>query len=716
MKTTYQFCQMLIAFIVLPFQYLHGQDIDVLKAELKIVEDDELKVKALNELAWFYQSSHPDTALLYAREAVFLAKANGLWSELGTSYNRIGNSFYGQGFYDSACYYHAKSLELRRQYASQEYQANSALNLGMCFIILESYDQAIAVLNSALSDFNSLKDQGEAIYVKLQLAAVYLEKYDLIQARMIVEDVDSAVLSFEVKDRSILAKNAEVKARLFKMQISYSEALQWSEKSLSLYRVVGDRISVLRALMLNGSIHSVMGSFDSCRAYYAEAMLLACGQPNTSFRFKLHANLMQLWLIENNQDSAEFHLLRADSLADLQTDSSQKALLNKLKGDYYLAIGKPGEAVFFFEKSLKLWEGTSAIKRLEAYFNLYGVYAVLGKHDRSKDALWRYEQLSDSLESVAEQARAYENQVKEKNHENELLLKENERSAAHEKLKDAQLIYTLIVTGILIVALLVVIAYQRERNRRRLAIKDRELAENNKRLLEEKIEGLLKKQELKSIVNVLEIQETERRRIAQDLHDRLGGMLATVKLLFQSIEVGIGSLQTQNRDAYNRALTILDGAGDEVRKVAHNLVSGALKNFGLEIALKELGDAIQTSESITFESSFHGLAARLSLKLETHVYRIVKELVSNTLKHAKAKKITLQLLRDGEKLNIVYEDDGIGFDSTIETDGIGMKNIASRVQDLEGEYHIDSGKGAGTTVIINVPIKTMEDEQSYHSG
>ena len=268
----------------------------------------------------------------------------------------------------------------------------------------------------------------------------------------------------------------------------------------------------------------------------------------------------------------------------------------------------------------------------------------------------------------------------------------------------------------LIIALLVVIAYQREKNKRRLAIKDRELAENNKRLLEEKIEGLLKKQELKSIVNVLEIQEAERRRIAQDLHDRLGGMLATVKLLFQSIEVGIDSLQIQNKEAYSRALNILDGAGDEVRKVAHNLVSGALKNFGLEVALKELGEAIQTAESIAFESSFHGLSTRLPLKLETHIYRVVKELVSNTLKHAKAQKVTLQLLRDGEQLNLVYEDDGVGFDPAMGTDGIGMKNIASRVQDLKGDFHIDSGKGAGTTVIINVPINTIEDEQSYHSG
>ena len=441
MKIPFQFYRILVGLAVFSYQVSSGQDIKQLKAELNVVEDEKLKVGVLNELAWTYQSSYPDTALLYARKALFLAKNNGWWNELGTSHSRIGSSFYYLGLYDSAIHHHSKSLELRKGYASIELQGNAALNLGISLTLNEEYDEAIKALKSSLDAFTSIKNEHKGIYVKLKLTDLYLESYSLIQAQKAIEEIDTILQSMAAYDGSFQADIAYAKARLFQQRMDFEQALRWSQKSLMLYEVnENNRIPIAKAMMLHGNIHYAMHAFDSCRYYYIKGLYFADGHANNLINFKLHANLMQLWLIEGVLDSARNQLIRADSLAELLPESSQQALFNKYKGDYYLAIGDIEKAALLYEKSLMFPKRTSTIKRMESYFNLYSTYSRLGKHDKSADALWHYGQLRDSLESLNEQIRVYEDQVREKKHENELLLKENERRAAHEKLKDTQLI------------------------------------------------------------------------------------------------------------------------------------------------------------------------------------------------------------------------------------------------------------------------------------
>jgi two-component system, NarL family, sensor kinase len=98
---------------------------------------------------------------------------------------------------------------------------------------------------------------------------------------------------------------------------------------------------------------------------------------------------------------------------------------------------------------------------------------------------------------------------------------------------------------------------------------------------------------------------------------------------------------------------------------------------------------------------------RLEYNIEINLYRIIQELISNILKHAKASEVSIQLLKKETYLNIVVEDNGIGFDvnQVKNKKGMGLKNIESRVNSLGGEFNIDSGKGAGTTITINIPIK-----------
>ena len=225
--------------------------------------------------------------------------------------------------------------------------------------------------------------------------------------------------------------------------------------------------------------------------------------------------------------------------------------------------------------------------------------------------------------------------------------------------------------------------------------------EENQRLLFN-----LREQEIKSMNDALEVQENERRRIASDLHDRLGSMLSTVKIYFSSVEEQIDNQKEQNKEQYNKANSLLDEACEEVRKISHNLISGELVKFGLVSALNQMVKTIEDAGSLKIKMLALGMQNRLDSSVEIMLHRIIQELMNNILKHSKASEVLVQLNRTENNLNIVIEDNGVGFniESAKTKDGMGLKNIETRVKKLNGKVFIDSGKGRGTTTIIDIPV------------
>ncbi len=224
-----------------------------------------------------------------------------------------------------------------------------------------------------------------------------------------------------------------------------------------------------------------------------------------------------------------------------------------------------------------------------------------------------------------------------------------------------------------------------------------------------RINDLINQQEIASLQGVLEGQEKERKRVAIDLHDGLGGMLSMVKLHFSSLEEKI---DTSNpvKEKFLSASELLDLAASEVRMISHDLMSGVLAKFGLLPALEDLGAKINETGQIELNLIVDNMNGSLDGEQELQVYRIVQELVGNTLKHAKASEITIQLNENDESVNLMVEDDGVGFDPVKlrQEAGIGLENLKARVAKLGGMLNIDSGKGVGTSISIDIPIITHD--------
>jgi two-component system, NarL family, sensor kinase len=164
---------------------------------------------------------------------------------------------------------------------------------------------------------------------------------------------------------------------------------------------------------------------------------------------------------------------------------------------------------------------------------------------------------------------------------------------------------------------------------------------------------------------MLKSEEQERIRLAKDLHDGLGGMLSGIKYSFTCIK-GNMALTPDNAQAFERNMYMLDSSIKEMRRVAHNMMPEALVKFGLDSALKDFCNDIQQSTLLNMSYQSMGLQnINLDQMVAITVYRIVQELVNNTLKHAVAKTAIVQLTKKSTQLFLTVEDDGKGFDTAI---------------------------------------------------
>ncbi len=228
---------------------------------------------------------------------------------------------------------------------------------------------------------------------------------------------------------------------------------------------------------------------------------------------------------------------------------------------------------------------------------------------------------------------------------------------------------------------------------------------NKQKLQQAKITELEKDKQLLAIDAMLQGQEEERSRIAKDLHDGLGGMLSGTKLSFINMKENL-VLTPENATQFDKSLSMLDNTIADLRKVAHNLMPEALVKFGLQEAVRDFCNSIQSSSNLKVVYQPLGVQNKLSNTAEVFTYRIIQELVNNAVKHANATQIIVQLTTNINKVGIAVEDDGKGFDvnALANSKGAGMDNIKYRVQYFNGTIDTVTSAGNGTSVNIELKV------------
>ena len=278
-------------------------------------------------------------------------------------------------------------------------------------------------------------------------------------------------------------------------------------------------------------------------------------------------------------------------------------------------------------------------------------------------------------------------------------LKTQEKDNANLRLRQGQnwLISALAGLGLLLLASYFAYTNQRSKNK---------IQEKEKEVQAMKLEKVLKDQEIFGIDAMIEGQEKERQRMAGDLHDNLGSMLATVKLHFNSLKNRHDFIETDRDKLLQRTDDLLDEAYQKVRAMAHAGNVGVSTQEGLLPAVKNFAAKVSIMDRLVIEVEEHGMSSRLENSLEISIFRIIQELITNIIKHAQAEVAVIHLTHYGDAINLMVEDNGIGFDASLikPSGGMGLHSIQKKIENLGGRVTIDSIAQKGTTVIIDVPL------------
>nr|WP_294944939.1 sensor histidine kinase [uncultured Mucilaginibacter sp.] len=215
---------------------------------------------------------------------------------------------------------------------------------------------------------------------------------------------------------------------------------------------------------------------------------------------------------------------------------------------------------------------------------------------------------------------------------------------------------------------------------------------------------MLKQQDVLSKA-VIDAEEKERQRIAGDLHDGVGQLFSAVKMNLNGIFERVPLARDEDRFLVEKTLALVDESCKEVRSISHQMMPNMLLRSGIASDVKSFIEKID-AESLRVTLDAKGFTDKLESNVEVVLYRVIQETVNNVIKHAKADRLEIKLTRNDTGITAIIADNGIGFNTALKGDfeGIGLKNIATRIEYLKGTVYYTSAKNKGTTVKVWVPV------------
>lgn len=346
-------------------------------------------------------------------------------------------------------------------------------------------------------------------------------------------------------------------------------------------------------------------------------------------------------------------------------------------GEAFVYNDRLEKGLAYLNKAAEYLPSEKGFNKLYSYH--YALYYYHKKKRNFSEALKQhelYKQYSDSVFSADKSRLLQEMNTRYETDKKEARIRFQEEQIRQER-KIRSLLALSLSTIILLLAALFIISRQR---------------------LQRKTERLLQKQHEKNLQDIFMAEQNERIRIARDLHDSIGQKLAVMKMLLTDKASG------QSREKIS---TYLDETAGEVRSISHNLMPEILR-LGLAKAVENLAFQVGATQSLRVDFKVGEQAKSLSLTKETELtlYRIVQEILANILRHARTDYLALEIDSDGQRLQILIEDKGVGFDpgKIQESEGLGWKNIASRIRLVGGTFALHSERHKGSRFVIAVPL------------
>ena len=672
---------------------LDSSSVDLKKAENLLPKTALIQALINNKLAYLhFQNNELEEAERYYTLALPLAKASANALIIHETLSSLAIIASNQGAHDTSFQMLKEALQLAQKNEDQEKQKQLLNNIATNYYSIGQYDSAATYFEHLIALKVKTKDDEYLAHDQSILGKLLMEQGRYLAAQKHL--IAALKIGESQSDTFQIMTLCTDIAKVYAAQSNWANTFEYSLKAQQLAEQKDFKLIVAENLKIQGAAHFSQKNINLAKAKYNQAVALYEELNNALKLADVQVELSNLFQEEKDYQKAKVYVERALDLRQnlSQSDPSGTLQTKLLLSELELKLGNPKRSISLSRDCLATSLNMNSLTaERKAHQLLSDAYAKEGAYKKALLAYKAYTQLNDTISSIekAKDLNEIEIRYETEKKDQQLLQQEAEIKTKETEIQQRNnlllLLLVLLALGLFSIGLLFSI-YRK-----------------NKQLHEQKLHFLQKQQETQRLRAVIEGEEKERKRIAQDLHDGLGATLATVKMRINAIENDIPTVNQNN--SYQKAEELLDDACKTVRQLSHNMVPGILENYGLEYAINDMCEAISKTQQIEVDFIPFGLEHPLPESLTVTIYRIIQELLRNIVKHAEASEVIVQLTIDNNELNLTVEDDGIGFqmDDPNFKRGLGLDNIYSRVAYLEGKVQIDSIIGEGSSFIIDIP-------------
>jgi signal transduction histidine kinase len=562
----------------------------------------------------------------------------------------IGSSYVFETNYSEAVKFYNQALEIAEEHEVWSEIAHVNNNLGVIFNELANYKMAYIHLVEALNNYDLAKMENKKIGALNNIGIIYLNLKNFDKALSYFEQaLDS---TYTPKDTILVISVLNNVAVCYNSKEKPVEALNYLEKAINLAKKVNNKYGLCISYQLMGNVY---------------------------FKLNMPDKSLEAYSISN----------------DIATEgnlSYQLALARVGLGHVYLETGKSREAFQMAFGVLEIAkEHKSLVLESDAHELLSGIYEQVGDY---KNGLLHFQKHISTQQEVVNQTvihQIYDVEVTYLNQLNKMQQLELEKKELSISKKNNVLFFISITFALTLTGLYLL--YLNHRHRQEVKFQ----------------KTIIELTEKKSNA-ALEAEIRERKRIGQELHDSLGHLLS-VSGLHASVLQKRKDLSPEKREALLETLMkTIDDAFVEVRNISHNLAPSLLSEQGLKGALKSISDRINQSSGLTMSYDIYGLNGKIDYLIENTLFRTIQEIVNNTIKHAGASTLFIQITKGNDEISLMAEDNGKGFDVSEITgySSTGLQHMKSRIENLNGTIFIDSSRGRGTIISILIPLQKAE--------
>ena len=629
--------------------------------QLAQAKDDTMRANWLTNIGVDYEANNPDSAMYYYNEAKKLCDKTSFVRGKIRYLACMTELLETQARFQEALQLCLQAITLAKKANRQHMLAGAYNNTAQIYDDLGSREKALEYYQYAVNIYERLKSRADSA----NLATV-------------CGNMLSLYVTLEQKDK----------------------AYAFGIKTLALSRATQNNDAMLIAYANLSSLLIDMNRPDTALILAKQQYQLSKQINDKILELNALGNINSILLSQNKLAKVKQH---ADEMRTLATDAKDVGGL--ANADYYTA------AYYFNLKNFKAAKSYAlrALKIIrDNHINTIDIHFLMADISLATGDLTTYKREKIKGDSLRENT--ISGKILKYNQEMEtkyaLSKKQAEINTLHDEKTiqkltlDKQKIITVVLGFAVFIALLLGGLYIR------FSSQKNKLLQAQAELKQQRITELEQLQQLISTETMLRSQEEERKRIAKELHDGLGGILSGAKFSLSSMKQNF-IVTEENMRSFEKTMDMLDHSIAELRRVAHNMMPETLLKLTFDEALLDYCQQISNNSNLQITYQSFGMQdTAFDDTVKITVYRITQELINNIVKHAQAKTAMVQLIAKNEELNITVEDDGIGFDveSLPFGTGIGYKSLRGRVDFLRGRINIESVKDRGTHVYIEIPV------------